>query len=159
MKRICIFGLIVVLALACEDDPDDNNNNGYSNYEISILEAINEDRGEQSLEALQMNEIIWQEARAHSQLMADGDIGVGTENINARYQNIRNSIDNVTNLETNVAFRIFSAEDALNFWLSFPSDNQIIHGDFNYTGVGVVENEDGTPFITQIFANIQEEEE
>ncbi|NBC82328.1 MAG: hypothetical protein GVY19_03005 [Bacteroidetes bacterium] len=158
MRDFFITGLIIFTILSCEDKSEVTDS-GYSNFEVNILNEVNTYRNDQSLATVEMNDIMWEQARIHSQMMANGQKDPGTDNINERYQVIRNQIDSIANLQTVVAFRINESTDLLNYWLSFPSFSKIVKGDFNYTGIGVAENNDGVKYTTQIFAKIILEEE
>ncbi len=51
----------------------------------------------------------------------------------------------------NVAYGYETAEDVVYAWLHSPAHKDIIEGDYTHSGFGVIPNENGTYFYTQLF--------
>lgn len=50
-----------------------------------------------------------------------------------------------------VAYGYKSAEDVLNAWLKSPTHKDIIDGDYNYTGFGIIKDQKGVYYFTELF--------
>jgi len=59
--------------------------------------------------------------------------------------------DNATVVGENVAFGFDSAEKTVQAWLQSPGHKKIIEGDYTHTGFGIVKDESGENYFTQIF--------
>lgn len=51
----------------------------------------------------------------------------------------------------NIAYGFMDAASVLQGWLDSPSHKQAIEGDYTHTGVGIVLNDVGIPYYTQLF--------
>jgi len=51
----------------------------------------------------------------------------------------------------NVAFGYSSAEDVVRAWLNSPAHRRIIEGSYTHSGFGVISNDHGSYFFTQLF--------
>ena len=120
--------------------------------ERSVFRKINQHRQQKGLAALQRNATINQQARQHSQSMANSR-NLSHNGFSNRVKVISNSIPYKAAAE-NVAFnRGFSdpAGQAVNGWLKSSGHLKNIMGNFNLTGVGVAKNNQGEFYFTQIF--------
>jgi uncharacterized protein YkwD len=120
--------------------------------ERSVFQKINQYRQQKGLSSLSMNSTITQQARQHSQSMANSRV-LSHNGFSGRVQTIRGSIPLRAAAE-NVAFnRGFSdpVSQAVDGWIKSPGHLQNIMGNFNLTGVGVARNNQGEFYFTQIF--------
>jgi uncharacterized protein YkwD len=53
----------------------------------------------------------------------------------------------------NVAVGYNTAEAVVFAWLNSPSHKQVIEGNYTHSGFGIIQNENGTNFFTQLFYN------
>lgn len=120
--------------------------------ERSVFQNINQYRQQQGLSSMRLNSAITQQARQHSQSMANHR-ALSHDGFSSRVLTIRNSIPLRASAE-NVAFNQgFSNPTAqiVNGWLKSPGHFQNIMGDYNLTGVGVAQNNQGEFYFTQVF--------
>ena len=120
--------------------------------ERSVFQKINQYRQQKGLSSLSLNTTIAQQARQHSQSMANSR-DLSHNGFNSRVQTISKSISPRAAAE-NVAFnKGFSnpVAQAVNGWLNSPGHLQNIMGNYNLTGIGVTRNNQGEFYFTQIF--------
>lgn len=120
--------------------------------ERAVFQQINQYRQQKGLSALTMNTTITQQARQHSQNMANSRT-LSHDGFNARIQTIGKTIPYRAAAE-NVAYNAgFSnpAAQAVNGWLKSAGHLQNIMGNYNLTGVGVAKNSRNEFYFTQIF--------
>ncbi|MTJ53033.1 CAP domain-containing protein [Anabaena sp. UHCC 0253] len=122
-----------------------------TNLEKSVFIQINEYRASQGLQKLNLNEKITQQARIHSQNMANGKVPFSHNGFEQRVKAIPLKYDNAAE---NVAFNMgYSnpAQEAVSGWLKSPGHLKNIQGKYNLTGIGVATNNRGEVYLTQIF--------
>lgn len=120
--------------------------------ERSVYVQINEYRQQQGLAPLTLNPQITQQARAHSQAMAQqGSLSHdGFEQrvrVLARSVSYRSAAENVA---YNQGYNNPSSQ-AVRGWINSQGHRQNIQGRYNLTGIGVARNSEGEYFFTQIF--------
>ena len=118
-----------------------------------VFEQINQYRVSQGLSKLTLNASITQQARIHSQNMANGIVKFSHHGLEQRVKAIPLKYDNAAE---NVAFNVgYSdpAKQAVIGWLNSPGHLHNIQGNFKLTGVGVATNAKGEVYLTQIFIN------
>ena len=133
--------------------PEIANNPSLNNLEQSIHQQINEYRQSQNLPPLSLNSTISQQARLHSQAMAEGNIPFSHEGFDGRIAEISQTIPYSSvaeNVATNQGYAN-PARQAVSGWLDSPGHYKNIVGNYDLTGIGVVENEVGEYYFTQIF--------
>jgi uncharacterized protein YkwD len=121
--------------------------------EQDVYYRINAYRVSQVLSALLWNDSMSQLARWHSEKMAWGSIQLGHSDLERRLQAIAQTL----------AFQGAAENVGLNWgypdpvgqviqdWLHSPSHRHSIEGHYNLTGVGVIQNQQGEYYFTQIF--------
>lgn len=148
---IC-FCLILPLVSGCYNDLFKLIGPVYlSEIESEVLDQINQYRVSKGLSTLTASEPITREARKHSRNMANGIVPFGHEGFEARIQ--ATGIAYLSAAE-NVAYNYGYADPAsiaVNGWILSQGHRQNIEGNFNLTGIGVIENDSGTFYLTQIF--------
>lgn len=143
-----------------KDDIETNEEANYSidlnlaqetNWEIAneILVLINEHRVSVGLSTIQKDQ---QYASAyavdHTNYMIDVN-GINHDNFNIRSQALKNR--GAFRVGENVANGYTSAEAVVHAWINSPSHKAIIEGDYTHSGFGVIPNDNGTYFFTQLF--------
>jgi len=127
--------------------------NSLNALEKSIDQQVNEYRKSRNLPPLTLDDRISEQAKIHSQAMANGKVPFSHEGFEQRVKAIAKSINYRSSAE-NVAFNQgFSdpATQAVQGWLKSPGHLKNIEGDFDLTGVGVIKNAQGEFYFTQIF--------
>lgn len=122
-----------------------------SEIELSVFEQINQYREDLGLTPLTLNVEIVTQARNHSQNMAQGTVPFSHEGLAERAAATSIKVDSVSE---NVAYYQEVSDVAttvVNGWLQSEGHHKNIVGDFNLTGIGVIQNESGRYYFTQIF--------
>lgn len=123
-----------------------------SNLEQSILEQINQYRVSQSLPPLTLDPDISQQARLHSQFMSQ-QRSISHDGFEQRISSLSQAVPFISAAE-NVAYNqgySTPVDQAVQGWLDSPGHYQNIVGNFDLTGIGVVQNAQGEYYFTQIF--------
>ncbi|OJW84359.1 MAG: hypothetical protein BGO69_11435 [Bacteroidetes bacterium 46-16] len=118
--------------------------------EKDILHYVNQHREEIGKSPLSLLPAITKEAIEHSKNMARHKVPFGHDGFKERADNIRRS-KSFQAMGENVAYGELDAEGVVKLWLKSGGHRRNIEGDFNYTGIGVAEAEDGTIYFTQLF--------
>jgi uncharacterized protein YkwD len=122
-----------------------------STLNVDILKLINQHRRSIGLGDLQMLDIVNTEAQQHSVDMVKGRTPFGHEGFEGRVADIRKETGFIKGAAENVAYGQLTAEEVVDGWLHSPGHKKNIEGDFNFTGIGTVQREDGVIYFTQIF--------
>lgn len=120
--------------------------------EQAVFEQINAHRISQGLAPLENSGVIVTQSRQHSADMAEVR-RISHDGFDARVDAIAESLSYRAAGENVASNQGFSdpATQAVQGWLSSPGHRRNIEGDFDTTGVGVVQGSDGTYYFTQIF--------
>ena len=122
-----------------------------STLNVDILKLINQHRRSIGLGDLQMLDIVNSEAQQHSTDMVKGKTPFGHEGFEYRVADIRKVTGFIKGAAENVAYGLLTAEEVVDGWLHSPGHKKNIEGDYNFTGIGTVQREDGVIYFTQIF--------
>lgn len=119
---------------------------------------INEYRKENKLPMLSWSNAIAQVARGHSKGMATGDVDFGHDGFKGRVTQLKVALSGLKGcgenvLKTDALDQV--ARDAVALWLRSPAHLHNIRGDYNYSGLGVWQNNQGMIYLTQIFVKIE----
>jgi uncharacterized protein YkwD len=121
--------------------------------EQTVFELVNQHRISEGLVALEWNDQLSEQARSHSQAMAQREIPLGHVGLQQRAEHV-NRIIRFRQLAENVAY-IFSHQNtagrAVQGWLRSPSHRAAIEGDYRLTGIGVAQGAHGAFFFTQFY--------
>src|SRR5438270_13853234 len=118
---------------------------------VDILKLINQHRRSIGLGELQMLDIVNTEAQRHSADMVKGSTPFGHEGFEDRVADIRKATGFIKGAAENVAYGQLTAAEVVDGWLHSPGHKKNIEGDYNFTGIGTVQREDGVIYFTQIF--------
>jgi uncharacterized protein YkwD len=123
--------------------------------EQMVLTAVNEYRAKRGLSALRMNPLMSREASIHSQDMERKRIPFGHDGFFTRIKHLQRSIKDYNGGSENVAYYPpnKSPRDVVNLWLTSSGHRRNILGNYNLTGVGIVRDNRGWLYYTQIFIN------
>ena len=120
--------------------------------EQAVLQQINQYRSQKQLSPLTLDNTISQQARLHSQTMASSGV-LSHQGFNQRVEAIAQSISYRAAAE-NVAFNQGyrdPVKQAVQGWISSPGHRRNIEGQYDLTGIGVAQNEQGEYYFTQVF--------
>jgi uncharacterized protein YkwD len=152
LRKIYIIVLVAsftVLLQNCVSKPDIPA----SEVEQKIFQLVNEHRVSIGFDELTWNQQISDQCREHSKNMSAGNVEVGHSGFEDRMKKLLESIP-FSIAGENVAFvsgYTNPAVMAVDEWLGSSDHRVNIESDFNLTGVGVVRNNNGDYYITQIF--------
>ena len=121
--------------------------------ELSIQQQVNQYRASRKLPPLTLDSRISEQARIHSQNMANGKVPFSHQGFEQRIQAIARSIDYRAAAE-NVAFNQgFSdpVSQAVQGWIKSSGHRKNMEGNYNSTGIGIAKNAKGEYYFTQIF--------
>lgn len=121
------------------------------NMNDSILLYVNQYRRNKKLSALQLDSVIAIVALGHSINMATKKVAFGHDGFEERIQRIIRENLKIKASAENVAFGNLSAESVVKGWMNSPRHLKNIEGNYTYTGIGVVKDDKGISFFTQIF--------
>ncbi len=71
--------------------------------------------------------------------------------LKARIADIRKAAGFISGAAENVAYGNMTAAKVVDGWLHSPGHKKNIEGNYNLTGIGTVQREDGVIYFTQIF--------
>ncbi len=114
-----------------------------------VLDLVNQHRTSIGLETLKKDR---QYASAYS--VEHTKYMIKKEKISHDNFNVRSKALKDRGAETvgeNVAYGYTNAEELVNAWLNSPSHRNIIEGPFNYSGFGILKNNKGQYYFTQLF--------
>lgn len=145
-----IISALTIFILSCE-----KKNEGTAvireDMEQEIVDLINYYRDTTGKNELIVDTVIRREARNHSINLATGKVPFGHEGYQERANTIFSEVGGTVFGENVAEGNYPDVSYFIDSWLNSPSHKENIDGDYNYTGVGVAENESGIKFATQIF--------
>ena len=160
--RACLLAMVFMFALSsCSDDEAeltsevkysiDLNLAHETNWVLAdeILDLINEHR-----DSLGLSIIFRDQQYASAYAVDHCKYMIGMNQINHDNFSVRSAALKDNGAQTvaeNVAFGYDSAEDVVRAWLNSPSHRRIIEGSYSHSGFGVISNNNGNYFFTQIF--------
>jgi uncharacterized protein YkwD len=119
---------------------------------------VNQYRKESGLPPLTWSDAIAKVARGHSKDMATGEVDFGHDGFSDRVSQVKASLPGVWGAGENVLYTgnlDDVANQAVTMWLHSPRHLKNIRGEYNYSGIGVWQNQDGTIYFTQLFVNVK----
>ncbi len=153
MKKINICSVIIFLIISFIQMVHAHSETQKSeNGETMILNEINAYRAKEGLSQLKVNSFIAEQARQHSREMADRSIPFGHDRFGERKEKILAKYsDGCYAIAENVACSDSGLKRIVPLWLHSPGHRKNIEGNFGLTGVGVVRDNHGRVYVTQIF--------
>ncbi len=154
---VLLTALLLVHLSACAQVKDIRsrltayNKTNLATLNTDIIKLVNDHRASIGLPALQMLDVISTEAQQHSADMVKGTTPFGHDGFETRAGHIKKAVGFIYGVAENVAYGQMTAEEVVNGWLHSPGHKKNIEGDYNFTGVGTVQREDGVIYFTQLF--------
>lgn len=121
-------------------------------FEEDILFYVNKYRESKSLPALQMNQVISDQAEKHSVEMAGKKMPFGHGGFEERVRNMISKLGTLRASAENVAYGELGAEQVVALWIKSPGHKKNIEGNYTLTGIGTAKTKDGVIYFTQIFS-------
>jgi uncharacterized protein YkwD len=122
--------------------------------EQEIVKEINEYRATKGLPPLKWDAEVAQQARRHSQNMANQRVPFGHQGFKQRVEVLRSEFPYRGAAAENVAFNSGyrdPAQQAVQGWLKSPGHRKNIEGQYTFTGIGVSRGSNGEYYLTQLF--------
>ncbi len=118
--------------------------------EQEIFKLVNDYRRSVGKADLTWNDVIANEARIHSQDMADGKVPFGHDGFNERIERIKRIFS--CHKAAEIIALAGTAKEAVNAWIASPEHRVNLEGDYDQSGVGAAMAKSGASFYaTQIF--------
>lgn len=121
--------------------------------EQAIHQQINQYRQSRNLPPLTLDQQISEQARLHSQAMANGQVPFSHNGFAQRVEAIRRYIP-YRGAAENVAYNqgySNPGQQAVQGWIKSDGHRLNIEGEYNLTGVGIAKNAQGEYYFTQLF--------
>lgn len=121
--------------------------------EKAVLTQINQYRASRKLPPLALDSRISEQARGHSQAMANGRVPFSHDGFRQRVTSIARTIPYSRTAE-NVAYNQGYSDpvrQAVQGWIQSSGHRQNIEGSFDLTGIGIAQNAKGEYYFTQLF--------
>lgn len=133
-----------------QTNPDKQQVATISAQEQVVFDQINQYRATKNLKPLKINDSLTEQARNHSNDMALGRVSFGHDGFEDRIKASGLQGPAAENVAYNVGYSD-PATVAVEGWLQSDGHRHNIEGDYNLTGIGVVQNSSGEYYFTQIF--------
>lgn len=147
--------LLVVLAWQPTALQADALPRGERRIEREIYQLVNEYREQHGLPAMAYSDAVADVAQGHSRDMARGIVPFGHGGFKDRFNTLKQELSYLSAGAENVAYGAADAKEAVSLWLRSAGHKKNIQGNFTHTGIGVVRNNDGTLYFTQLFVKMQ----
>lgn len=124
-----------------------------TSLEKSVYQKVNQYRKSKKLPPLKLDSTIIQQARKHSEAMAQGNVPFSHDGFDNRVKAIAKSLKYRSAAE-NVAFNQGYPnpdQQAVEGWIKSTGHRKNMEGNFDATGIGVSKNAEGEYYLTQIF--------
>ncbi|WP_298349959.1 CAP domain-containing protein [uncultured Dokdonia sp.] len=158
-QSLCFIAAMLLIC-SCSTDPINESEELTTNLEapievendtelaLEVLAVLNAHRATLGLSELQWHNYSEDLALGHSNYMVIQS-EPSHDNFYARSASLQNNGAHI--VSENVAYGYMDAESVVQGWLGSPSHKQALEGDYTHTGIGIVKNEMGVPYYTQLF--------
>jgi uncharacterized protein YkwD len=143
-----------MISTSCSKDEELTNEEAIAQAEIltiadEILQIVNDHRLSIGENTLETNTLATNLANEHTEYMiAQNDIS--HDDFNQRSDRLIDE-ENASRTGENVAYGQRSASAVMEAWLNSSGHRKNIEGDFTHIGIGVIKNDAGVYYFTQIF--------
>ena len=150
---ILICFALLIAATSCSKDDTTNEDDIEKEERLTvadeILQIVNDHRLSIGENTLETNTLATNLANEHTEYMiAQNDIS--HDDFNQRSDRLIDE-ENATRTGENVAYGQRSASAVMEAWLNSSGHRKNIEGDFTHIGIGVIKNDAGVYYFTQIF--------
>ena len=161
MRVLCLIAcLFIAVCFEARAQPSTQTSDAAfcQQVEKETFRLVNQYRKENDFPPLAWDDEIAETARIHSRDMATGKVDFGHDGFDDRISHLKKSLHDIWGAGENVLFTSEPddvAQSALTMWLHSPHHLKNIRGEFNYSGLGVWRNKEGTIYFTQIFVRVK----
>ncbi len=158
-KSLCFIAAMLLIC-SCSTDPINESEEMTVNLEApvdvendielaqEVLEVINSHRASLGLNELQWHNYSEDLAVGHSNYMV---IQSQPSHDNFYERSARLQQTGAHIVSENVAYGYRDATSVVQGWLGSTAHKEALEGDYTHTGIGIVRNESGVPYYTQLF--------
>lgn len=154
--RFLYITLIITTIASCSSEDDAGVTDletgeliNETNISDAILTLVNQHREGLGLSVLSKNGTAEQLAIDHTKYMISVN-EINHDNFNQR-GNALSDQENATGTAENVARFYTDAQSVINGWLNSPGHKENIEGNYMYTGISAIKDQDGRYYYTQLF--------
>ena len=133
-----------------------------SDAEVVVHDLVNDYRLDSDLDSLDFDDTVGALARAHSEDMASGSLALGHTGFTERAEDALDAVQGSTSVGENVGrvdgedTEATAAASMLQYWMDSPEhDDNMLHTDWDLTGVGAAQASDGSWYFTQVFVGVE----
>lgn len=149
-RAAILLAAILAASASCASLFGPSSDETPAQIEQEIFKLVNDHRLGIGAAALTWNDMIAEQARLHSQSIADGTVPFGHDGAEDRWAVIGKTIP--WRAAAEVVALAPTAAVAVNAWIASADHKPYIEGDYILTGIGVVKDKSGRSFYaTQIF--------
>jgi uncharacterized protein YkwD len=151
MKKIMIYVVFLVSFALCTTTFAATNARQDTDYSKAILADINAYRLSRGLPALQLDSYLSEIATAHSKNMAENLTSFGHDGFESRMKEAFAHFQQPRGFAENVAYTPAEVTTVVDMWLHSGGHRKNIEGPYNLTGIGIVFDQNGRGYATQVF--------
>lgn len=146
---VCLALLVCIVSCSKDDSSKDIEKQEVLSIAEEILQLVNVHRVSIGKEPLEMNALATDLAEEHTLYMiVQNDIS--HDDFDERSNRLF-AEENASRTGENVAYGQRSAQAVMEAWLNSSGHRKNIEGDFTHIGIGVIKNDAGVYYFTQIF--------
>lgn len=146
---VCLALLVCIVSCSKDDSSNDIEKQEVLSIAEEILQLVNVHRVSIGKEPLEMNALATDLAEEHTLYMiVQNDIS--HDDFDERSNRLF-AEENASRTGENVAYGQRSAQAVMEAWLNSSGHRKNIEGDFTHIGIGVIKNDAGVYYFTQIF--------
>lgn len=146
---VCLALLVCIVSCSKDDSSSDIEKQEVRSIAEEILQLVNVHRVSIGKEPLEMNALATDLAEEHTLYMiVQNDIS--HDDFDERSNRLF-AEENASRTGENVAYGQRSAQAVMEAWLNSSGHRKNIEGDFTHIGIGVIKNDAGVYYFTQIF--------
>ncbi len=154
--RFLYITLMIITIASCSSEDDTeimdietSELTNETNISEAIFTLVNQHRQGLGLSALSKNGTAEQLAIDHTKYMISVN-QISHDNFNQR-GDVLSDKENATGTAENVARFYTDAQSVVNGWLNSPGHKENIEGNYTYTGISAIKDQDGRYYYTQLF--------
>ncbi len=154
LRQKTLTWLFFVLLIAVSCKKEDGGFHQISALETQIHNRINDYRESLGLNKLVLQPIMFEEAKIHSDRMANGSIPVGGNGIDELFTDIKDKIGGTTEGWVVLMSPYANADSIVSYMIADTVTADIIKKAYTQSGVGVSYDDAGTAYVAHLFLNI-----
>ncbi len=151
LRPIVVLFLIACVTRPALSSPTPLSPEKETQLQQIVLQEVNRYRQSKGMNKLVLSDVLSKEAKQHSFDMASKKMTFGHQDFDKRIAHIKREITNFGGGAENIAWYKIPPNEVVKKWLTSRGHKRNIEGRYNLTGIGVVQDERGWIYYTQIF--------